>query len=241
VKLKALIPDIIDGERTIWVKMSDTAGNNATSSIPVKIDTVKPAAGIIGSTIISGLFIPVFLDDELSGIDTGSLLYGFDTGIVDQADAVIVYDSVNGYYRAEIPSIEDGQHTLYVRVLDIAGSVTLSGFQVTIDKGDPVIDVTAPTVWINGLSGVQFTARAVDAGSGCGINDNTWAYQVTGELEYFTEENWIHLSATGQGRTDLTLIMAVSGKFKVWFSVRDNAGNSGIGSCVISVDNEPPG
>ena len=162
-----------DGTHTVDCQAVDNAGNTATWSDTVKVDTTAPTAnpatsGTMGDNgwYISTVTVQANASDAASGV--ARVEHKVDGGEWQDGDSV---------------TLGDGVHTVAFRVTDNAGNVTTTPAQtVKVDATAPVLTPSAPTP--DGQNGwfvtePQVDARGSDATSGlasvqCRVDGGKW-------------------------------------------------------------------
>jgi hypothetical protein len=208
----ATFSDLSDGEHTVTVRTTQ----GGEDSVTFTVDTTPPTVSISS---------PV--DDAV--IDSSSV-----TVIWTSAGAVTTERSVDGgTWQAvtgtsvTISSLADGEHTISIRVTDVAGHTASDSVTVLVDTTAPTVDVTTPT---DGATvGVDVTVEwTASDGSGSGVE--TVEVSIDGGA-------WTVASGSSHAFTDLAL-----GQHTVDVRATDFAGNEGTGSVTftVMVDTTPP-
>lgn len=149
-----------DGVNAISVRVFDMAGNSATGSISVSVDTTPPAItpsisgapGLNGWITTTGI-VSAVVEDATSGVNGG-------------ADVSI--DGGSSWQSAPI-SLDDGSYGMTFRAFDLAGNEGTASLNASIDTVKPDISfVFKGTRGRNGwfVSDVEVSASAADALSG---------------------------------------------------------------------------
>ncbi|MFP4050958.1 MAG: Ig-like domain-containing protein [Thermoplasmata archaeon] len=126
-----------DGNHTICIKAVDNGNYNTTKCVNFTIDTVKPTLNITKPD--DELIVdtnPIFF--EWIGNDTGSSIkcykVKFDTG-----------DWMNvGLNRSYNHTLSDGNHTIWINVLDYANNSKILSKNITVDNKPPSISTISP-------------------------------------------------------------------------------------------------
>jgi hypothetical protein len=204
-----------DGTHTVVVTATDNAGNSATATQTIKIDTTAPSVSVAyGGTVGNGWFITVgnvtaSAGDATSGV--AGLSYSLDGGA---ATAYTGPFAVSG----------DGTHTVVVTATDNAGNSTAQRLTFKLDTTAPSVSATySGTQGSNGwyTSAGSLTLGASDTTSG-----------VAG-LTY---------SLDGGAAQSYTAPFAVSGDgtHTVVVTATDNAGNSATQTFTLKIDISRP-
>jgi hypothetical protein len=205
-----------DGIHSLVVTTTDVAGNIATQTFTIKIDTAVPAvsetySGTAGS---NGWFVSTGTDtittaDEVSGI--ASVKYVLDGG--SAAD-----------YAGPFAVTGEGIHTIAVTVTDNAGNVTTDTQTIKVDAVKPSVSQSfSGTAGNNGwyVSGGNTTVTATDVTSG--VAGVTWQLD-GGPLNNYT----VPFAVTGDGTHTVTV------------TVTDVAGNVATSSQTLTIDTVAP-
>ena len=165
----AVLPD---GESTVVFKVEDAAGNIATTSRTLKIDTTAPdlsfsTSGTPGNPgwYLSQTETSVLYDDDTSGID--HVEYRQNGSSWQNTGTILSMDGVN---------------TIEARIYDLAGNVTNETLTVKVDTERPSLTLSkSGTLGNSGwyVSNVTTTIEASDQTSGVDIvqynsNNTTW-------------------------------------------------------------------
>jgi hypothetical protein len=203
-----------DGVYNLAASASDKAGNTATTSGTIYLDTTPPSL-LVSSAAPDGAndwyVSPAVLDaigsDATSGI--ASTQYQVDGGAWQ-----------NGTSFSEGV---DGTHTIVFRVMDVAGNTTAAPVTVTVDRTPPIADASLNPASPNGSNGWYTTPVAVTASS----SDATSGIASQG------------VSLDGSTWTP-ALTISNDGAFTVQVSAKDNAGNTASTTRTVKLDTTPP-
>lgn len=167
-----------DGVNTITARVYDVAGNVASGSVSVSVDTVPPMitpsmSGTAGSNgwMISTGTVSAGVSDTTSGVSGG---------------ADVSLNGGSSWQSAPI-SLSDGVYSMTFRAFDVAGNEGMASLNASIDTTDPDLSfVLNGTSGMNGwyVSDVDVTASAADALSGVDYsevraNGGVWSLQQT--------------------------------------------------------------
>ena len=167
-----------DGVNTISVRVHDVAGNVASGSVSVSVDTIPPTitpsiSGTNGSNgwIISTGIVSASVNDATSGVGAGANV-SLDKGVSWQSAPI---------------SLNDGVYSMNFRGLDIAGNEGTATLHASIDTINPDLEfVFSGTPGMNGwyVSDVTVSATALDNLSGVDysevrVNGGAWSLQQT--------------------------------------------------------------
>ena len=142
---------LADGTHTVYIRGVDANGNyGAPAGAQFKVDRTPPAAPQV-----------TILPDSWTKETTASLTW---TGIADLNDLLRVEYAVDGGtytdtkltdktfsgFEVDISALADGEHTVAVRGVDIAGNVGAEGWATLfIDRSAPTVETVTlePSVW----------------------------------------------------------------------------------------------
>ena len=200
-----------DGINAIEIRVYDVAGNMASGSLEVKVDTVAPSL----STSISGTAgnLGWYVSQTKTTISSSDGTSGVDRVEYNQNSA--------GWQNGSSVMNDDGMNTIAVRVYDVAGNMASDSIQIKVDTISPVATPIIPTP--DGLNSwfvtapIAVSANGSDSGSGLASAD----VSVGGG-------SW----NSGASLSD--------GVHAVDFRAIDNAGNSATESRTIKVDTVAP-
>lgn len=122
-----------DGEKVVYVKYKDAVGNEVISSDTIVLDTVGPNAVIQingGDIYTTSRVVSI----SISSADAVSMCFSTDGQTFTDWEA---YASSKQW---ELPD-GDGQKTVYVKVRDSAGNVSISSYQILLDTTPPGIPI----------------------------------------------------------------------------------------------------
>ena len=151
-----------DGNHTFDVKVFDRAGNSATASCWYIVDTTAPSLAI-GSPAEGSYLNTTSVTVSCTGCDAGTGIAGYQ------------YLLDSGYWSGSTNStsisytgLEEGAHTVYIKITDIAGNSRTSSVSFTVDVTVPTLVIDSPSNndWVNRSS---FTVLITGADTGCGV------------------------------------------------------------------------
>jgi len=200
-----------DGTSTVQVRAADNAGNTASSSKTVRLDTTPPTASFVlppadgdNGWYVSPVTVSAVGTDATSGV----------------ASQVVSLDGTT--WESSLDLSSDGVYSVHGQVIDYAGNTTSITRTVSIDHTPPVVGtpVLTGTLCLAGwyTSSVGVSVSATDATSGIA----SIQYSVDGGA-------W---QTTAPNLTD--------GVHTVQVKVTDKAGNVSSTSASASVDATPP-
>ena len=204
---------VSNGVHALNVRALDNAGNSATISSSVKIDTTAPqinvggATGTLGSNgwYISAVQVSAAASDATSGL--ASLRINVD-------------GTWNNYVSPVV--LGNGVHTVQFRATDNAGNVTTSSLQtIRVDGAAPVITPS--------FIGTQ--------------GDHGWYVSAVDVRASFTDATSGVASATMRingSAYSLPYTLTEDGEYDILFNVTDNAGNSASSNVIVKIDQTQP-
>jgi hypothetical protein len=231
---------LTEGGHTIVATVADAAGNAATASKPVSVDTSAPTIAMadftggdnrLGATELGNL-------DALGGSTTGAADRPVTVSIDGQDHAASV--TGNSWTLALTPAIKslfaDGGHTVVATVADAAGNGASNSRGVTVDTGAPTIGIDDFSNGDKLLNAAELAALGSLTGTTTGsdgqpvtvtINNSSFSATVNGD-------SWT-LAVTPAVKAALA-----EGANTVSASVRDMAGNTASASLGVVLDSQAP-
>jgi hypothetical protein len=159
---------LAEGRHSATISVSDSAGNQAQSTVHFTVDTVPPTLAITspGPQVTDDLTpaIGVSYSDATSGVSPATF-----TLVLDATDITSSCTTAASAATCTAPTLAAGQHTLVAQVRDVAGNlgVATSTFNLTLDTTPPTLAITAPsTPLVVGGSPLAVQLQYSDAGSG---------------------------------------------------------------------------
>ena len=212
------LTNLADGTRAINVTAWDRAGNSASSSIEVIVDTTPPTVSITApaaAALLASASVQVTwtASDGVTGLDHLDIR-------IDGGTTTTLSRSATDF---TFSGLADGAHTVELTAYDGAGHSTVATRAFTVDATDPTVSISGPgdgavvtspssTVqWSAGdaTSGIDHIELSVDGGS----------------------PQTLSASATSQTLTGLS-----DGSHTVTITVVDRAGNTATTSVTFRVD-----
>ena len=202
-----------DGVTTVQVTAKDNAGNTASTTKAVKLDTIPPTAAFqvpaadgANGWYVSPATISVKGTDATSGV----------------ASQMVSLDGST--WMSSLTISMDGTYSVHGRVTDNAGNVTtLAPITIQVDRTPPVPGVSLSPAVPNGANGwyispVTATANSSDATSGIAsqavsLDGSTWKPSVS---------------------------ISTDGTYTLQVQASDNAGNTASSSKTVRLDSTPP-
>ncbi len=207
-----LFDEFAEGERLIEMRAEDEAGNEANASLTVIIDDTPPELEIVSPD-----------EGDLLSSETVTLSW---TVSDDSPYTVEVSEDAVAWTEAEGDSheftLDDGQHTLYVRAVDAAGNVNTSSVNFTVDTEPPQINIISPA------SGSVLDESSVTLE--WDVDDlSGYSMEVSSDgTEWISKEVYQHTFELQEGEHTL-YVRAV-----------DEAGNEAMESVDVVIDLSPP-
>ncbi len=215
-----LFTDLEEGIHTVYVRVTDNAGNNATDNVTFTVDVTDPNVEII-SPGDGDVFSTGNVTVEWTGSDMGSGITHYEIRLNEGE-----WDNVGTDTEYIFEGLTDGEHTVDVRAFDHANNRAVDNVTFIVDLTDPLIDIVSPN---HGevISSVNITVEWVGSDDGSGID----YYEIR-----INEGEWINIGLnTSHQFTDLE-----EGDHTVDVRVTDNAGNNATDSVTFTVDITPP-
>ncbi len=218
------------GPHTLSAVATDAAGNSATTSISVTMDTTAPTVSITApanGTAINGGTITVTAN-ATDGVGVTGVQFK-----LDGSNFRAVVTGAGPIYSVSwnATGVSSGPHTLSAVATDTAGNVGASSVSVTIATTAPAISITTPAngAYVNGGT-ITVTANATDS---------------VGVTEVQSELDGVNLGAavTGAGPTysiSWNTAAVTNGSHTLSAVATDAAGNTATASIPVTMNNTPP-
>ena len=208
--------NLTDGQHTVLIKIVDQAGQESMAAVTFTLDTASPVITInspSNDTIISS---PIVV---WQGSDLGTGLSHYECSVDDGA-----WNNVSTVTEHTFTNLTDGQHTVQVRMFDLAGNIDTAEVTFTLDSIAPVVTIVSPAngSWVNSA---VVTWEGSDAGTGI-----------------------LHYEYSLDGGAWMNVSMAIEHDFQglapaqhtVQVKAVDRAGLNGSASVTFSLDNLDP-
>ncbi len=215
-----LFTDLEEGIHTVYVRVTDNAGNNATDNVTFTVDVTDPNVEII-SPGDGDVFSTGNVTVEWTGSDMGSGISHYEIRLNEGE-----WDNVGTDTEYIFEGLTDGEHTVDVRALDHANNSAVDNVTFIVDLTDPLIDIVSP---YDGevISSVNITVEWTGSDDASGID--YYEIRIDGG-------EWTNVGLnTSHQFTDLE-----EGDHTVDVRVTDNAGNNATDSVTFTVDITPP-
>jgi len=211
---------LADGDHLLEATISDAAGNPASASITVHIDTQAPS--ILISDPVNGAQLNQSTV-SMGGTTEPSLLVRI---VENSIELGRVTANATGVWRYAVPGLADGTHTVHVETVDTAGNPGTASVVFVVDTLVPDIAITSPVAGaVINQSDVSI-GGTVEAGLAVQISDNA---QFLGTVTGDNAGNWT-FTASGLAEGGHTIGAATT----------DAAGNNNNASLGFSVDTVAP-
>ena len=210
---------LAEGPNTIFARATDTAGNTATVSIAVTVDTpptvaiTSPADGAVlpsTSMVVSGTA------SDSEGVEMVELsldgtTYVLATGTTSWSGTL---------------TLAEGPNTIFARATDTAGNTATVSVAVTVDTANPTVAITSPA------DGADLASSSVTV-SGTASDDGG-----VDKVE-LSADGTTYFLATGTTSWSGTLTFA-EGPNAIFARATDTAGNTATVSIAVTVDTVAP-
>ena len=210
-----------EGTHLLRLRACDKAGNVGTTYVTFTVDLTPPVVSITSprdGAVVSSSKINVSWEgyDALSGA-------GYYQVRVDGSE----WQNVSLKTHYEFDNLKEGNHTITVKMYDVAGNSATASVGITVDKTPPVVNILSPlnNSYLNGSLG------AVDVQWWGADNIGIHHYEVnldrTEWLNVGTSENYL-------------LALPSPGKHTLYVKAVDMGGNAKVSSVTFIVDTKPP-
>ena len=210
---------LADGTRTVVASVVDGAGNPASATQSLTIDTTPALVTITGGS------------DALTNDSTPTIAGSAD--VVDGGPVVLVVEgqtstsvATGGTWSVTAAALADGVHFITVSAVDSAGNTTHAAQSLTVDTVDPIVTIVG--------------------GATSGTNDHTPTSRGTadvapGSLVVVTIAGHVLTTLVQlDGTWNVTPLPLPAGTYAVVASVTDPAGNGGAATQTLTVDTDAP-
>ncbi|PKG65406.1 Ig-like domain-containing protein, partial [Pseudoalteromonas arctica] len=218
--------ELSEGEFTVEVSVTDTAGNETTATTTGEVDTAAPTVIIdpVGDTnnttpTISG---------TATGEPEGTVVTITVTDDAGNPQIITTEVQADGTFSVDVPNeLSEGEFTVEVSVTDTAGNETTA-----TTTGE--VDTTAPIVTINALGDTSDTTPTISgtvSGEPAGSTVTLTVTDANGIVQIITAE----VIADGSWTVEVSAALA-EGSYSVDASISDSAGNEGTASASGTID-----
>gem|GEM_PF-499719 len=218
--------ELSEGEFTVEVSVTDTAGNETTATTTGEVDTAAPTVIIdpVGDTnnttpTISG---------TATGEPEGTVVTITVTDEAGNPQTITTEVQADGTFSVDVPNeLSEGEFTVEVSVTDTAGNETTA-----TTTGE--VDTTAPIVTINALGDTSDTTPTISgtvSGEPAGSTITLTVTDANGAVQTISAQ----VIADGSWTVEVPAALA-EGAYSVDASISDSAGNEGTASASGTID-----
>ncbi|MEL0640650.1 retention module-containing protein, partial [Pseudoalteromonas aliena] len=218
--------ELSEGEFTVEVSVTDTAGNETTSMTTGEVDTAAPVVNIdpVGDTNDT---TPTILGTA-TGEPEGTVVTITVTDEAGNPQTITTEVQADGTFSVDVPNeLSEGEFTVEVSVTDSAGNETTA-----TTTGE--VDTTAPIVTINALGDTSDTTPVISgtvSGEPAGSTVTLTVTDANGVLQTITTQ----VIADGSWTVGVPAALA-EGSYSVNASISDSAGNQGTANASGTID-----
>jgi hypothetical protein len=199
-----------DGIQTVYMRISDNAGNTSTTTRTVRMDRTDPLTGVSLPVVdgLNGWYVSAVTASP-AGSDATS-------GVASQEVSLN-----NAAWSSSLAISADGIYTVYMRIADNAGNSSTTARMIRLDQTAPEAGISLPP--LDGLNGwyvasVTATPNGSDATSGIGsqevsTNNSTWSRAAT---------------------------ISIDGTYTFYMRITDVAGNTATATRTVRLDTTAP-
>jgi hypothetical protein len=210
---------ISDGKHVVQAQALDAAGNLATDSMAIQVDTIAPTQtldvqGVDGKNgwYVSDVQADVIASDTGSGIASSTIS---DNGAAPKSSPI---------------TLMDGVHHLQFTTTDDAGNQVVGSQTINVDQTLPSVSITSPEQDTVVISSQNITGQTSDDTSGI----------ATLEISFDGGNKWTPLPPASNWSYPFSSAALANGALTIMARDEDNAGNIGITSVGVVLDNYPP-
>ena len=223
------IPDdnnLNDGNYNVVAIITDQAGNFATETNTLSVDTVAPATPT-SIVQISNTDTPI-ISGTATDVSDGTLVVTINGVTYTEADANLVLNS-NGSWNLTIPqndALPDGIYNVTAAVTDAAGNTTIAVSEnaLTVDTKPPVVPGITSMTTSDNTPFIEGTAF-LTAGETLTVEINGVTYtQTDGNIIVNSDGNWTLTIPASDALAD--------GRYQIVATATDGAGNSNTDSSI---------
>ena len=211
------ISSLSEGAHTITIKVVDNLGNTGSSSITYHVDLTSPTISITSPT--EGVNLGPMTTISWEANDDNSIA-GFSV-MVDQRT---LGEVSSGSSSITVRNLGSGEHTIYVRVIDVAGNMAQDSVSFFVDGDAPSLKILSPS------RGSYYNTSSVKVswtGSDIGVG-----------MDYYV----IYIDGGNQTITTSTSIsfMLADGVHTIYLRAYDRVGNYNDADVSVIVDTVAP-
>jgi hypothetical protein len=225
-----------EGFNTIVVSALDQTNRSGSGSIVVVLDTTAPAVAVTSPAADASVRGVIDFDatalDVLPGSGIARVEFAVDGNVVSIV-AAPPYEST-----IDTTSLTQGVHTLAATAVDGKDNRATSTVQVLVDNTRPTVDITQPAN--NTIVGgtIAFNATASDGGAGVAALTMLAAGVAPQPVDGST--TFAPALATGAASSQLDTRGFADGPLVLAVRALDAAGNDGMATVTVEVDNQAP-
>ncbi len=132
---------VTDGNQTLTLTATDTAGNQASSTLTVTVDNEAPSVAFTNPTEGDPVSGTITIDASASDSVTDVV----EIRILIDGSTVVSSDTSSQTFSWSTMSTSDGSHTFTAEATDTAGNTSATTISVTVDNSAPNVKITNPT------------------------------------------------------------------------------------------------
>ena len=216
----AVTPPAVDGPLTVAAVATDAAGNIATDTRDLTVDTVPPAVAI---TTIEGGDDLINAAEAAGGITVSGTAEIGSTLTVN--GAAVTVDASGGWTTSVVPA-GDGPLTVTAVAIDAAGNSATATHALTVDTAPPAVAITT-------IEGGDDLINAAEAAGGIDVSG-------TAEIGATLTVNGVTVPVDASGGWTTSVVPAGDGPLTVTAVATDVAGNTATDTRDLTVDSAAP-
>ena len=154
---------LAEGSNTIAIVATDKAGNRATPSLTVQLDTRAPQ--VVVSAPVANVCVST-TSLQVIGQATDPHLGAVTLSITPGTGSVNVTPAADGSFSGTLPLGADGKYVVSVQAADTAGHTAVATIPLTVDRTQPAIEITSGGAAFTGGAfnhAISINVRGVDA------------------------------------------------------------------------------
>ena len=211
---------LTEGSNTIFARGTDTAGNTATVSVAVTVDTANPTVAITspadGAILNSTLVTVTGTASDDVGVDNVELS-------LDGTTYVLATGTTSW---SGTPTLAEGSNTIFARATDTSGNTATVSIAVTVDTANPTVAITSPA------DGATLDSTSV-------VVSGTASDDVGVEKVELSLDGTNYIVATGTTSWSGTMTLS-EGPNTIFARATDTSGNTATVSIAVTVDTLNP-
>ncbi len=223
---------LADGPHTASVTSLDLAGNTATASVTLVVDTNAPAlTAALAAASDSGLAADNLTNDATPTI-TGTGEPGASISVVIDGQTLTTTVAADGTWSVTPTTLADGDHTATVTATDAAGNSSTASVSVTVDTGAPALTAVVDAASDSGVAGDHNTSDPTPTISGTGEAGASISVVIDGQT--------LTTTVAADGTWSVTPTTLADGAYTAAVTQTDPAGNTSTASVPVTVDTSAP-